>query len=200
MLPANWDNHSPFHLLTIKGTTTGVVANAEGIFSIDVKPGKYILICQHIGYFSTEVTVTVGNADVNININLPLQQYNLGSVNGAFRWRKSGLCNHSQGNKKTTAIRARNKGAAVRCVYQRQDTATQSSAAFFRTKSRTAGYCPKPNLFLIGNIARYSRQEPDKEKVEVLSTRVSGNSDGYGLSAPQIISFYHNNINDWRKS
>src|SRR3954451_5429211 len=70
----------PFSSLTIKGTTTGVVANAENIFSIDVKPGKYTLVCQHIGYFSTELTVTVGNADVNINFNLPLQQYNLANV------------------------------------------------------------------------------------------------------------------------
>src|SRR5947208_12744897 len=62
----------PFSSVTIKGNTTGVVANAEGIFSIDIKPGKYTLVCQHIGYLSTELTVTVGNTDVNININLPL--------------------------------------------------------------------------------------------------------------------------------
>src|SRR6478735_4772689 len=66
----------PFSSVTIKGTTTGVVANAEGIYSIDVKPGKYTLLCQHIGYYSTEITVTVGNTDVTLNINLPLQQYN----------------------------------------------------------------------------------------------------------------------------
>ncbi len=49
-------------------------------------------------------------------------------------------------------------------------------------------------LFLSETVARWSVDDPAKEKIEVLSTRVSGNSNGYGLSYPQIISFYNNNI------
>ncbi len=43
-------------------------------------------------------------------------------------------------------------------------------------------------------IARYSVEKPGKSKIEVLSTRVSGRSDDFGLSTPQIVSFYENNI------
>jgi len=49
-------------------------------------------------------------------------------------------------------------------------------------------------LFLSETVARYSVEKPGKNKIEVLSTRVSGNSDGFGLSTPQIVSFYDNNI------
>src|SRR3954468_20586160 len=193
-VPGELGQPLPFSSLTIKGTTNGVVANAEGIFSIDVKPGKYTLICQHIGYFSTEVTVTVDNADVNININLPLQQYNL-----------AGVTVHSGGENPAYAIIR--KAIKNRPAYEHEIKALQCDVyikgrlqlrshpiRFLGQKVELPDTAQNQTLFLSETVARYSRQEPDKEKVEVLSTRVSGNSNGYGLSFPQIISFYHNNI------
>ena len=49
-------------------------------------------------------------------------------------------------------------------------------------------------VYLSETIARYSVEKPNKAKVEVLSTKVSGQSDGFGLSAPQVYSFYDNNV------
>jgi hypothetical protein len=48
-------------------------------------------------------------------------------------------------------------------------------------------------LYLTENIAKYS-VDGSKKKIEVLSTKVSGSSNGYGFGNPQIISFYENNI------
>lgn len=48
-------------------------------------------------------------------------------------------------------------------------------------------------LFLSETIAAYSVSGKQK-KVEVISTKVSGRSDGFGLGSPSIISFYQNNI------
>ncbi len=53
----------------------------------------------------------------------------------------------------------------------------------------------KKILYLYENLAKYTVQKPNKSKVEVISTKVSGQSGGFGfLSNPQIISFYQNNI------
>jgi hypothetical protein len=52
----------------------------------------------------------------------------------------------------------------------------------------------KKMIFLSETISKYSVQKPDQSKVEVIASKVSGQSDGFGLSAPQIISFYENNI------
>src|SRR5689334_17880676 len=183
----------PFSSVTIRGTTTGVVANAEGVFSIDVKPGKYVLVCQHIGYFSTVVTVTVGNTDLNININLPLQQYNLGTVtvhsggeNPAYAIIRSAIKKRPQYEHEIKALQCD--------VYIKGRLQLRSHPQrFLGQKVELPDTAQNQTLFLSETIARYSRREPDKEKVEVLSTRVSGNSNGFGLSFPQIISFYHNN-------
>ncbi|MBS1935629.1 MAG: hypothetical protein JST96_16635, partial [Bacteroidetes bacterium] len=52
----------------------------------------------------------------------------------------------------------------------------------------------KKMVYLSETVATYSVQKPNKSKVEVISTKVSGQSDAFGFSAPQIISFYENNI------
>src|SRR4030095_9471767 len=49
-------------------------------------------------------------------------------------------------------------------------------------------------LYLSETISIYSVDKPNKAKIEVLSSKVSGQSDGYGLSAPQFFSLYDNNV------
>ena len=49
-------------------------------------------------------------------------------------------------------------------------------------------------LYLSETISRYSVDKPNKEKIEVISSKVSGQSDGFGLSAPGFFSFYKNNV------
>ena len=186
----------PFSSVLIKGTSVGVSANGDGLFSIDVQPGKYKLVCQHIGYFSSEIEVTVGTKDVNINVNLPLQQYNLSTV-----------VVHSGGENPAYAIIR--KAIKKRAAYEHEVNALQCDVyikgrlqlrshpqRFLGQKVDLPGGDTAQNqtLFLSETVARYSVQRPNKEKVEVLSTRVSGNSNGFGLSFPQIISFYSNNI------
>ena len=48
-------------------------------------------------------------------------------------------------------------------------------------------------IFLSESVAHYSR-EGDKTKIDVISTKVSGQKDGFGFSSPQVISFYSNYI------
>ena len=47
----------------------------------------------------------------------------------------------------------------------------------------------KKMIFLSESVAKYSFEEPNKKKIDVISTKVSGKSDGFGFSNPQIISF-----------
>ena len=49
-------------------------------------------------------------------------------------------------------------------------------------------------LYLSETVSIYSVNKPQKEKIEVLSSRVSGQSTAYGLSAPRFFNFYDNNI------
>jgi hypothetical protein len=49
-------------------------------------------------------------------------------------------------------------------------------------------------IYLSETISNYYVNKPNKEKVEVISSRVSGQNDGFGLSAPKFFSFYEDNV------
>src|SRR5690349_13297417 len=74
------DQPLSFSSVLIKGSANGVSANENGFYSIDVKPGTYTVVCEHIGYITTEKTVTVGDKNIQLDFKLPLQQYNLNNV------------------------------------------------------------------------------------------------------------------------
>ena len=44
----------PGATVVVKGTTTGVVTNIDGKYSISVKSGKTILVFSFMGYFSSD--------------------------------------------------------------------------------------------------------------------------------------------------
>src|SRR3954451_246690 len=67
-------NPVSFASITVKGTTRGVAANSQGKYSLQLEPGNYTLVCQHVGYRSEEKTVTVGSADVIVDFKLSIQE------------------------------------------------------------------------------------------------------------------------------
>ena len=52
-------------------------------------------------------------------------------------------------------------------------------------------------IYLSETIANYSVDKPGKEKIEVISTKVSGRPNDYGLSAPRFFSFYEENVDSY---
>src|SRR5678810_906990 len=60
--------------VTIKGTTIGASANNRARFSINIAPGKYTVVCQHIGYATKEKEVVVNTEDVEVSFVLTEQK------------------------------------------------------------------------------------------------------------------------------
>lgn len=185
-----------FASVLVKGTSGGVSANADGYYSISVAPGSYKLVAQHVGYISSEQAITINTGDATLNFSLPLQQYNLqgvtvtsGGENPAYQIIRNAIQKRPQYEHEVKELQCD--------VYIKGRLQLESyPKKFLGQKVDLPGFDTAQNqtLFLSETNARWSVEEPGKEKVDVLSTRVSGNNQGFGLSYPQIISFYHNNI------
>src|SRR6476469_8232858 len=72
-----FDQPLAFASVIIKGKNIGTTANAEGFYKIDLKPGKYTLVCEHIGYASSKTEIEVGAETKELNIILDLRNYDL---------------------------------------------------------------------------------------------------------------------------
>ena len=55
----------PFASVVVKGTTTGVAADADGKYTISVPNAKSVLVFSAVGYENQEVTVG-GRAQINV--------------------------------------------------------------------------------------------------------------------------------------
>jgi hypothetical protein len=184
-----------FASVLIKNKNLGTTANAEGFYKIDLKPGKYTIICEHIGYASIQKEIEVGNEPVELNFILLPRNYNLNSVTV-----RAGSEDPAYGIIRKT-IKARPK-------YQDEYKRFQCEV-YLKGRFNTRNYPKKilgqevdfedgdtskrKTIFLSETVAQYS-VDGKKQKIEVLSTKVSGDKNGYGFSNPQIISFYEENI------
>lgn len=187
----------PFSSVVVKGTTQGVSANSKGFYSIQLMPGNYTLVCQYIGYKAEEKKVTVEKGkNIEINFQLSLQQYSLQEVtvrtNGedpAYEIIRKAISKRTQHLKEIKKFTA---DVYLKGQMQLRDYPSR----FFGQKIdfEDGDSSKRKMLFLSETIAKYAVEEPNKEKIEVVSTKVSGRSNAFGFSNPQIISFYNNTI------
>ncbi len=183
-----------FSSVTIKGTLQGTTANNAGNFSIQLAEGEYTFVVQHIGYKTVEKKIVVGKQDVELNFELIEQQYELGNVivkNGedpAYAIIRNAI-------KKRKFYETEIKKFETE-VYIKGQLKMRNYPKKFMGKDvdfEDGDTSKRKMVFLSETVAKYSVDEPQR-KVEVVSTKVSGDKDAFGFSSPQIFSFYQNNI------
>ncbi len=185
----------PYASVFVKGTTKGTTANSEGKYSIKLENGKHILVCQYVGYQKDELAVEINNDDKEINFILKLQETVLSEVvlkNGedpAYNIIRNAI-------KKRPYYLDQPKEFECMVYTKGQLRLRNYPDKFFGKKIdfEDGDTSKQKVLYLSETISKYTASKPDKVKVEVVSSKVSGQSDGYGLSAPQFFSFYENNV------
>jgi hypothetical protein len=190
----------PYSSITIKGTTIGASANNRARFSISLPPGNYTVVCQHIGYAAREKAVTVNANDLEISFVLPEQKLVMKEV----------IVKNTDEDPAYAIIRAAIK---KRDEYSKQvkeftcDLYTKDMIKLRRLPRKIFGRkLPDESreemgldtmgqgiIYLSESIARVASQLPNKFKLEVKSSRLSG-SGGFGFTFPTFITFYQNNV------
>ena len=188
----------PFSSITVKGTSIGVSANNRARFTISLSPGKYILVCQHIGYASRQEEITISSQDKEMSFVLSEQKLLMKEV----------VIKNSDEDPAYDIIRAAIK---KREFYQRQINAftcelyTKNMIKLRKLPNKIFGKkLPEDRfqnslldtsgqgvIYLSESISSVARQLPDKFKIDVKSSRVSG-SGGFGFTFPTFLSFYQN--------
>jgi Family of unknown function (DUF5686)/CarboxypepD_reg-like domain len=186
-------NVLPFSSLLVKGSGQGSSANIKGVYSIVLGAGSYTLVCQHVGFKTIEKKIKVGQEDIELNFELEEQQYTLKDVvvqkgeDPAFEIIRNAIKKRPDYFKEIKKFDCE--------VYIKGDLQLRDyPKKFFGQKVdfEDGDTAKRKILFLSETIAKYSVEEPNNRKVEVISTKVSGNSDGFGFASPQIISLYSN--------
>jgi hypothetical protein len=190
----------PYSSVTIKGTTVGASANNRAKYAINVRPGTYTVVCQHIGYATQEKKVTVQNLDEELVFFLSEQKLELkevvvktGGEDPAYLIIRQAIKKRPEYNKEVNAFTC--------------DLYTKDMIKLRRLPKRIMGRkVPDADrvdmgldttgagiIYLSESTADVFSEQPDHFKLEVKSSRVSG-SDGFGFTFPTFVSLYQNNV------
>ena len=190
------DQPLPFATILIKGTTTGTTTNANGQYQLELPAGQYTVVCLYIGFRRTEMQVNV-NAPVQ-TLDFRLQPVNLqikeivvkaGGEDPAYAIIRQAI-------KKRRFYQEQVKEYTCMSYIKGTIGMKNVPARFMGKKIDKADMgvdsTGKGMIFLSESVTKITARQPDKIKLEVISSRKSGG--GFGLSFPAIISFYDNNV------
>ncbi len=185
-----------FSSVLVKGTTKGASANNSGFYSITLDPGEYTLVFQYIGFQTIEKKITLGKVNQTIDIQLSPRDYQLNEVivktggeDPAYGIIRKAIASRSEHLKE---IKQFTTEVYIKGQMQLRDYPKRFMGQ--KVDFEDGDTSKQKMLLLSETIAQYSVSEPNQRKVEVISTKVSGRSNGFGFSSPQIISFYENII------
>ncbi len=186
----------PYSSITVKGKKEGTSANNQGSYFLQLSPGTYTIICRHVGFERQEKTITVGTEDVQLDFRLKEQTVSLKEV----------VVTAGEEDPAYTIIR---KAIKKRKEYLDENEVFQCEVyskgtmnlrdfpkKFFGQKVdfEDGDTSKKKMIYLSETISRLSVDKPNKVKIDVLSTRVSGQKDGFGFAGAGFFSFYENNV------
>ncbi len=185
----------PHASVYIKENNKGTNANSEGKYSLKLAPGQYTLVCQHVGYKKDERKINITQDDLDLNFILSLQEMTLGEVivksgeDAAYQIIRNTI-------KKRTFHESQLDKFECEVYTKGQLRLRDYPKKVFGQKVdfEDGDTSRKKILFLSETISKYAVDKPNKTKVEVISSKVSGQTNGFGLAAPGFMSFYSNNV------
>jgi len=189
----------PFSSITVKGSSKGASGNDKARFSFSLPAGKYTLVCQHIGYTSQEKQVTI-EGDTEVTFILKDQKLTLEEVvitNGgedpAYEIIRQAIKKRTTYGNQVKAFEVDLYGKDMIKLRNLPKKIFGQKIPDTDRKDMGLDSAGQGIIYLSESIAKIFSQEPNKFKMDVISSRVSG-SGGFGFTFPTFISLYSNNV------
>lgn len=196
----------PFASVYIKGTTKGTTTNLEGNYTLDIAVGKHIIVCQYVGFQKVEFEIEINEGEQKKNITLQQNEHSIKEIkvtsgeNLALAIVKKAIKKRASYEKQIDKYKA---NVYIKGNFRLNDVPNLSGLQKMMggKKNDTKSNETKEEMDQMKGIIYLSEsyneiyyKRPDKLKINVISSRVSGRSSDYGLSYPIFINLYNNNV------
>ncbi|MBC7536325.1 MAG: carboxypeptidase-like regulatory domain-containing protein [Ferruginibacter sp.] len=189
----------PFSSITIKGTSIGASANNNGKFSFSLSAGNYTLVCQHIGYAASEKSINV-QSETEVTFILSEQKLVMKEVvvksnaeDPAYEIIRQAIKKRSYYSAQVDAFTCNLYGKDLIKLRSLPSKILGRKIPAEDRKGMGVDSTGKGVIYLSESVSKVSAKRPDKFKLEVMSSRVSG-SGSFGFTFPAFISLYKNNV------
>lgn len=192
------ENNQPvaFCSVQIKNSKLTTLTNTNGRFSVDLAKGTYIIIFQHLGFKSLTKVVENLKEKTFLEINLVPNEITLqevivktGGKDPAYEIVRRAIEKRKYHKDIIENLQCE---SYIKGLIKLKDFPKK----FFgqNVDFEDGDTSKQKTIFLSETFADIYFTSPDDLRINVKSTKVSGQSNGLGFSNPQIISFYDNNI------
>ena len=186
----------PFVSVFVKGTTKGVSANVDGVYSINVDRGVVSLTFTVVGFKSSTHTVDVFD-NITVNKTLETEHYTLNSVtiraggeDPAYKIVRNAIKNRKA---YLEEIFAYNSDVYIKGM---QKLVGAPKKFFGRDIQKTLNLDTNRNgiLYLSESQSKFSYMKPDRIKEEMISSKISGRNNAFSFNkaSDMRINFYEN--------
>ena len=189
----------PYASITVKGSSIGASANNKANFSFNLPAGTYTLVCQSIGYTAIEKTITVSK-ETEVTFILKEQKLLMkevvvktGDEDPAYEIIRQAIKKRSYYNTQVNSFACDLYTKDMIKLRNLPDKIFGRKIPDEDKKEMMLDSSGKGIIYLSESVARVNSKQPDKFKMEVTSSRVSGSGD-FGFTFPTFISLYTNNV------
>lgn len=186
----------PYASVYIKNGQQGTTSGVNGYYQFTLPAGKYTLVAQHVGYTKKELLADLKEDFLNVDFILSIQQATLnevvvkaGAEDPAYEIIRNAIQKRKEHLDELRGFQCK--------VYTKEQLQLRDYPDKFmgqKVDFEDGDSSKRKILYLSETVSKYSVKNSGTEKLEVLSTRVSGSSNSFGLSLPRIINFYQNSI------
>ncbi|MCX6251105.1 MAG: DUF5686 and carboxypeptidase regulatory-like domain-containing protein [Bacteroidetes bacterium] len=188
------DQPLPYAAVYIKGTTIGTATNLKGFYLLNLDPGSYTLVFQMIGYKKHFESITVSSKPVIINVRLFPEEIILNEVvvkaeDPAYPIMRQAIARKAYYLDQIPEYQCR---VFTKSVFR----ITNAPAKIFGNTILEKGDSLGGIFYLSEAESRISFQHPDKIKEVMVSSKVSGDNQGFSFNFYSffMLSFYKNLI------
>lgn len=197
----NQNNILPFASIYIQGTSKGTSANTNGEFQLRLEKGKYTLVFRAVGYKQLIKEVDLSR-DTDLSIVLEAEAYQLKDVvikanaeDPAYEMIRKAIKKRKE---HLTEVKAYSCDTYIKGVTKLKNAPKKFLAREVQGELKDMGLDSGKRgiLYLTESVSKFNFQQPNKINEEMISSKVSGNSNGFSFNQATdfLVSFYKNTV------
>jgi len=178
----------------VKGTTKGTTTNDQGIYTLDLTPGKYTIVFRMLGFQSYATNIDVADAKVVLNVMLHDESMQLNEVTiKAGEDPAYNMIRHAIKMRKHYKDQVDAYSCNVYIKGIQRITNHPQKLLGQDISNDMLGLIDSTNIiYLSESVSKFNFKQPDKIKEEMISSKVSGNNQAfsYNSASDMLFDFY----------
>ncbi len=184
----------------VQGTTNGTTSNLDGIYNFELKPGTYNIVFQYVGYKSEVVKVTIGSAKLKKDVVLYEESVAIETVVIKADGEDPAYAIIRKAIEKREYYKNLVESYSCDVYIKGNQKILDAPEKIFGQELGDLGGTLDSNrqgiVYLSESEAKLYYQKPDQKKEEMISSKVSGNDNGFSFNRASLMDFslYENYI------